>query len=224
MRHGGLAGGLGTASIDKFISRVTCPRLSRGRTAALPVQQQARINLGINYHCEFGQQVVVVGSSERLGNWQADCGLAMQWNEGDDWTVDLDLPIEDCTAVEYKYVIRGPHGDVTWKPGSNYDIPLPEQGPAAWLQTAIAIKDAWDESFRCIQMDTQESESIAMEKALSKLDALVTDAMANEQDPSAPEQLAADAEVAVAARQALQLLRAIQASESTRMLQSGKED
>ncbi len=39
-------------------------------------------------------QVVVVGSSERLGNWQADCGLAMQWNEGDDWTVDLDLPIE----------------------------------------------------------------------------------------------------------------------------------
>ena len=28
-----------------------------GRTAALPVQQQARINLGINYHCEFGQQV-----------------------------------------------------------------------------------------------------------------------------------------------------------------------
>ena len=54
--------------------------------------------------------------------------------------------------MEYKYVIRGPHGDVTWKPGSNYDIPLPEQGPAAWLQTAIAIKDAWDESFRCIQV------------------------------------------------------------------------
>lgn len=39
-------------------------------------------------------QVVVVGSSERLGNWQADNGLAMQWNEGDDWTVDLDLPVE----------------------------------------------------------------------------------------------------------------------------------
>ena len=58
----------------------------------------------------------------------------------------------DGTAVEYKYVIRGPHGDVIWKPGSNYNIPLPEQGPAVWLQTAIAIKDAWDESFRCIQV------------------------------------------------------------------------
>ncbi len=39
-------------------------------------------------------QVVVVGSSERLGNWQADNGLTMQWNEGDVWTLDLDLPIE----------------------------------------------------------------------------------------------------------------------------------
>ena len=112
------------------------------------MQQQARVNLGINYHCEFGQQVregnlrysssvhlpetprtlsecqcnmllclqaawkaqqtrlssetsgtnaiqvVLVGSSERLGNWRADSGLAMQWNEGDDWTIDLDLPVE----------------------------------------------------------------------------------------------------------------------------------
>ncbi len=65
-------------------------------------------------------------------------------------------------------------------------------------------------------MDTQESESVAMEKALSKLDALVTNAMANEQDPSAPEQLAADAEVALAAKQALQLLRAIQVAFSSR--------
>ena len=55
-----------------------------------------------------------------------------------------------------------------------------------------------------------------MEKALSKLDALVTNAMANEQDPSAPEQLAADAEVALAAKQALQLLRAIQVAFSSR--------
>lgn len=63
------------------------------------------------------------------------------------------------------------------------------------------------------QMDTQESESAAMEKALSKLDALVSNAMTSEGDPSAPEQLAADAKVAMAAKQALQLLRAIQVIE-----------
>jgi len=60
------------------------------------------------------------------------------------------------------------------------------------------------------QMDTQESKSVAMEKALQKLDALVSDAMTIEKEPSSPERLSADIEVAAAAKQALQLLRAIQ--------------
>ena len=60
------------------------------------------------------------------------------------------------------------------------------------------------------QMDTQESESVAMKKALQKLDALVSDAMTIEKQPSSPERLSADIEVAAAAKQALQLLRAIQ--------------
>ena len=60
------------------------------------------------------------------------------------------------------------------------------------------------------QVDTQESKNAAMEKALSKLDVLVSNAMAIEDDPSAPDRLSADAEVAMAAKQALQLLKAIQ--------------
>ena len=49
-----------------------------------------------------------------------------------------------------------------------------------------------------------------MEKTLETLDALVSKAMALEKDPSAPERLAADIEVAEAAKQALQILRAVQ--------------
>jgi hypothetical protein len=49
-----------------------------------------------------------------------------------------------------------------------------------------------------------------MEKALEKLDALVSEAMDLEKDPSAPERLAADIEIAEAAKQALQILRAVQ--------------
>ena len=49
-----------------------------------------------------------------------------------------------------------------------------------------------------------------MEKTLETLDALVSKAMALEKDPSAPERLAADIEVAAAAKQALQILRAVQ--------------
>jgi hypothetical protein len=57
---------------------------------------------------------------------------------------------------------------------------------------------------------TQESEAVALEKALEKLDTLVSEAMALERDPSAPERLAADVEVAEAAKQGLQILRAVQ--------------
>lgn len=63
-------------------------------------------------------------------------------------------------------------------------------------------------------MDTYESESVSMEKALNKLDALVSEAMSIEEDPSARERLAADAEVAAAAKQALQILRAVQVDSS----------
>ena len=55
--------------------------------------------------------------------------------------------------MEYKYVIRGPDGHVTWKPGSNYNIALPGEDPK-WLQIAVAIRDAWDGTSRCIEVSS----------------------------------------------------------------------
>ena len=56
--------------------------------------------------------------------------------------------------MEYKYVIRGPDGHVTWKPGSNYNIALPGEDSAKWLQIAVAIRDAWDGTSRCIEVSS----------------------------------------------------------------------
>ena len=56
--------------------------------------------------------------------------------------------------MEYKYVIRGPDGHVTWKPGSNYNIALPGADSAKWLQIAVAIRDAWDGASRCIEVSS----------------------------------------------------------------------
>jgi hypothetical protein len=74
------------------------------------------------------------------------CGTGIQQ------TAEKLHPCRDGIAVEYKYVIRGPDGNITWKPGDNYNIPTPDRDPANWLRAAIAIKDAWDESFRCIHV------------------------------------------------------------------------
>ena len=60
------------------------------------------------------------------------------------------------------------------------------------------------------QIDHHESERISMEQALNKLDAMVSEAMTIEMGPGAPERLAADLEVAAAAKQALEILRTVQ--------------
>ena len=61
-----------------------------------------------------------------------------------------------------------------------------------------------------MQIDHHESERISMEQALNKLDAMVKEAMTIEMEPGAPERLAADLEVAAAAKQALEILRIVQ--------------
>ena len=58
MKYDRLASGLRIAPVNNFPDRALYARIGRGRNAALSIQQQAHINLEINYHCEFGQQVI----------------------------------------------------------------------------------------------------------------------------------------------------------------------
>ncbi len=59
MKYDRLASGLRITPVNNFLDRALYARIGRGRNAAVPIHQQARINLEINYHCEFGQQVVL---------------------------------------------------------------------------------------------------------------------------------------------------------------------
>ena len=63
--------------------------------------------------------------------------------------------------MEYKYVIRGPDGHVTWKPGGNYNIALPGEESAEWLQIVMTICDAWDGTSRCIEVSCCHQHYIA---------------------------------------------------------------
>ena len=68
--------------------------------------------------------------------------------------ISLEDDCRDGIDMEYKYVIRGPDGHVTWNPGSNYNIALQGEGSAEWLQMAVAIRDAWDGASRCIEVSS----------------------------------------------------------------------
>lgn len=53
----------------------------------------------------LGQQLVVVGSGEALGDWDLDAGLAMTWSDGHIWTLALDAEVGDVQGEEFK--VRG---------------------------------------------------------------------------------------------------------------------
>lgn len=53
-----------------------------------------RLRLAIPYHCNFGQHLCIVGSTESLGAWNIDQGVMMEWSDGDVWSADFDLPLQ----------------------------------------------------------------------------------------------------------------------------------
>ena len=55
-------------------------------------QEAMRVSFAVPYRCEFGQHIALVGSDEFLGDWDVQRGVPMNWQDGDVWTVDLELP------------------------------------------------------------------------------------------------------------------------------------
>ncbi len=61
-------------------------------------QEAMRVSFAVPYRCEFGQHIALVGSDEFLGDWDVQRGVPMNWQDGDVWTVDLELP-PTCAAA-----------------------------------------------------------------------------------------------------------------------------
>lgn len=51
----------------------------------------------------FGEHLRLVGSAPKLGGWDPEAGLALEWAEGDNWSAEASLP---AGVVEFK-VLRG---------------------------------------------------------------------------------------------------------------------
>lgn len=207
--------------------------------AAAPVgtgqANKVRISFKLPYRCSFGQELCLVGSGEALGNWSVENGKRMHWTDGDVWQVDFEVSAGPEVQLEYKYVVRSQEGALYWKPGDNCQIKVP-----VWLkeEKAIAegvrVRDAWDGSIQDIELEvtgfhrqqfTEEEERAAVESAVDRALTELTQAMSSsvsvqqsKQDPTAPEVLQADRLVAAAARKAVAMHRALEASRTMQQL------
>lgn len=46
----------------------------------------------VHMHCDYGQQVCLVGSDPALGSWDTSLAVPLQWSEGDWWQAWVELP------------------------------------------------------------------------------------------------------------------------------------
>lgn len=47
----------------------------------------------------FGEHLRLVGSTPAMGDWTTNEGLALEWNEGNNWTASAELP---AGPIEFK--------------------------------------------------------------------------------------------------------------------------
>lgn len=72
----------------------------------------------------FGEGLRLVGSCPELGDWDAARGAVLTWQEGDNWSAQLDLP---AGSHSFKLVITRPDGSCYWEPGDNRNLAVAKQ-------------------------------------------------------------------------------------------------
>ncbi|XP_052189149.1 phosphoglucan, water dikinase, chloroplastic isoform X2 [Diospyros lotus] len=87
------------------------------------IRGKVRLIVHLNHQVQFGEHVVIMGSTKELGLWRKPVG--MNWTE-DGWVCEMDLKGGD--SIEYKFVIVNKEKSVFWESGDNRILKLPEGG------------------------------------------------------------------------------------------------
>ncbi|XVF37860.1 hypothetical protein REPUB_Repub20aG0047400 [Reevesia pubescens] len=81
------------------------------------------LNVCLNHQVDFGEHLVILGSTKELGSWKKH--VPLNWTEGG-WACDLELKAGE--SVEFKFVIVGKDKSVVWEGGDNRILKLPQGG------------------------------------------------------------------------------------------------
>ena len=92
----------------------------------------------IKFRTDYGQLVKIVGSAVPFGAWAIAKSPAMRWNEGDIWSVTINLPVGNI--YEYKYVVVDSHGAsvIHWQKGNNSVLAI------AATDKELVVGDNWE--------------------------------------------------------------------------------
>ncbi|ESR34315.1 hypothetical protein CICLE_v10004968mg [Citrus x clementina] len=97
-----------------------------------------RISFRLDHQVEFGEHVVILGSTKELGSWKKN--VPMKWSECG-WLCDLEF--KGGESIEYKFVIVRNDKSKAWEAGANRILKLPKGGSfeivCHWNKTGEAV-------------------------------------------------------------------------------------
>lgn len=86
-------------------------------------REKVWLSVRLDHQVEFGENVVILGSTKELGLWKKK--VKMNWTENG-WVCDLELRESD--SVEFKFVIVTKDKGMVWESGNNRMLKLPRGG------------------------------------------------------------------------------------------------
>ena len=76
-----------------------------------------KIRFHINYKTTPGQNILVCGAPEVLGNWDPGNALPMNYAFNGEWSAEIEVP-ENHPGFEYKYLLKDDQGHEIWEWGA----------------------------------------------------------------------------------------------------------
>ncbi|TVU36447.1 hypothetical protein EJB05_18382, partial [Eragrostis curvula] len=155
-------------------------------------QNTVRVKFVLQKKCAFGQQFLVVGDDPALGLWDPTKAAALDWSEGDVWTVNTDLPAN--RLIEFKFLLRDATGHVRWQHGDNRSLQTTE------TQNTLVVHEDWDHAMNQRVSEEEEELAVAAEDVTTFSDELAgSNGALLSDDPQAGENLESNGSVVVLA-------------------------
>lgn len=101
----------------------TRPSIVVDNLAAPTMAMQFRVR----HRANFGDRVVLLGSTPAMGKWDLSRAVPCAWTSGDVWVAsDVPRPLAHAPSrFEFKFVVIHPQGEPTWEPGPNHVACIP---------------------------------------------------------------------------------------------------
>ncbi|GAB2221724.1 hypothetical protein Droror1_Dr00012910 [Drosera rotundifolia] len=119
------------------------------KTGSRHEHKKVHLSFLLDHQVQYGEHIVIFGSIKELGSWKK--GIAMKWSETG-WVCNLELGLGQ--SVEYKFVIVGKDGSLSWESGDNRVLECPKTGNfrlvCQWDRTAEPVE--------LLPLDSKESE------------------------------------------------------------------